>query len=131
MNPWDFGDVSVLGVELWNTLDGGETWERMGPEWWTYEVHADKHDLQWLGPNELILATDGGAYRTTDHGETWQDIEALPIGQFYHVTHIPWAPGWYTAARAGQRHEYGQRFCGDQLDARPRRRWLHRVVPSQ
>ena len=97
MNPWDFGDVSVLGVELWNTLDGGETWERMGPEWWTYEVHADKHDLQWLGPNELILATDGGAYRTTDHGETWQDIEALPIGQFYHVTHIPWAPGWYTA----------------------------------
>ena len=97
MNPWDFGDISVLGVELWNTLDGGETWERMGPEWWTYEVHADKHDLQWLGPNELILATDGGAYRTTDHGETWQDIEALPIGQFYHVTHIPWAPGWYTA----------------------------------
>ena len=97
MNPWDFGDISVLGVELWNTLDGGETWERMGPEWWTYEVHADKHDLQWVGPNELILATDGGAYRSTDHGETWQDIEALPIGQFYHVTHIPWAPGWYTA----------------------------------
>ena len=97
MNPWDFNDISVLGVELWNTLDGGTTWERMGPEWWTYEVHADKHDLQWIGPNELILATDGGAYRTTDHGETWQDIEALPIGQFYHVTHVPWAPGWYTA----------------------------------
>ena len=97
MNPWDFNDISVLGVELWNTLDGGTTWERMGPEWWTYEVHADKHDLQWIGPNELILATDGGAYRSTDHGETWEDIEALPIGQFYHVTHVPWAPGWYTA----------------------------------
>ena len=97
VNPWDFNDISVLGVELWNTLDGGETWERMGPEWWTYEVHADKHDLQWVGPDELILATDGGAYRSTDHGATWQDIEALPIGQFYHVTHIPWAPGWYTA----------------------------------
>ena len=97
LNPWDFNDISVLGVELWNTLDGGVTWERMGPEWWTYEVHADKHDLQWVGPNELILATDGGAYRSTDHGDTWEDIEHLPVGQFYHVTHIPWAPGWYTA----------------------------------
>ena len=97
MNPWNFDDISVLGVELWNTLDGGETWERMGPEWWTYEVHADKHDLQWVGPNELLLATDGGAYRSTDHGATWEDIEFLPVGQFYRVTHIPGAPGWYTA----------------------------------
>ena len=97
INPWNDNDISVLGVELWNTIDGGETWNRMGPEWWTYEVHADKHDLQWLGPNELILATDGGAYRSMDHGVTWQDIEELPIGQFYHVTHIPWAPGWFTA----------------------------------
>lgn len=97
MNPWNFDDISVLGVELWNTLDGGETWERMGPEWWTYEVHADKHDLQWVGPSELLLATDGGAYRSTDHGATWEDIEFLPVGQFYRVTHIPGAPGWYTA----------------------------------
>ena len=97
INPWNFDDITVLGVELWNTLDGGATWERMGPEWWTYEVHADKHDLQWVGPNELVLATDGGAYRSTDHGATWADIEALPVGQFYHVTHIPQAPGWYTA----------------------------------
>jgi len=97
VNPWNPDDISVLGVELWNTLDGGQTWERMGPEWWTYEVHADKHDLQWVGPNELLLATDGGAYRSDDHGATWEDIEYLPVGQFYRVTHIPAAPGWYTA----------------------------------
>ena len=84
-------------MELWNSLDGGASWERMGPEWWTYEVHADKHDLQWVGPQSLILATDGGAYRSDDHGETWTDMESMPISQFYHVTHIPQAPGWFTA----------------------------------
>ena len=97
VNPWNPDDISVLGVELWNTLDGGQTWERMGPEWWTYEVHADKHDMQWIDSNSLILATDGGAYRSDDHGETWTDMEKMPIGQFYHVTHIPQAPGWFTA----------------------------------
>ncbi len=97
VNPWDPADITVLGVDAWNTLDGGQTWERLGPEWWTYEVHADKHDMQWVGPNELLLATDGGAYRSVDHGQTWQDIEDLPIGQFYRVTHIPTAPGWFTA----------------------------------
>jgi len=96
VNPWDVADITVLGVDLWNTMDGGQTWERMGPEWWTYEVHADKHDLQWVGPNELILATDGGAYRSTDHGATWQDIEDIPVTQFYRVTHIPAVPGFFT-----------------------------------
>lgn len=97
VNPWNPNDITVLGVELWNSLDGGASWERMGPEWWTYEVHADKHDLQWVGPQSLILATDGGAYRSDDHGETWTDMESMPISQFYHVTHIPQAPGWFTA----------------------------------
>ena len=97
VNPWNPNDLLVLGVDLWNSLDGGQTWERLGPEWWTYEVHADKHDAQWIGPESLILATDGGAYRSDDHGATWVDIEDIPVGQFYRVTHIPGAPGWFTA----------------------------------
>ena len=50
-----------------------------------------------MGPQSLILATDGGAYRSDDHGETWTDMESMPISQFYHVTHILQAPGWFTA----------------------------------
>lgn len=97
VNPFNPNDLTILGVELHNSLDGGLTWNLMNPDWWTYEVHADKHDLDWINANEAIIATDGGAYRTTNHGDTWEDIESLPNSQFYRVTWNPHNPGKYTA----------------------------------
>ena len=97
INPFNDEDISILGVNLWNSMDGGINWSLMGPEWWTYEVHADKHDLQWIGPESCVLATDGGLYRTDDHGLSWIDIEDIPVSQFYRVTANPHNPGVYTA----------------------------------
>jgi len=97
VNPWNSDDITILGVECWNSLNGGVTWQRMGPEWWTYEVHADKHDLQWIGPQSLVLATDGGLYRSDDHGLTWEDLEDIPVTQFYRATWNPHNLGQYTA----------------------------------
>lgn len=97
VNPFNVEDITFLGVECWNSLNGGSSWSRLGPEWWTYEVHADKHDLQWIGPESLILATDGGLYRSDDHGETWEDVESIPVTQFYRATWNPHNPGVYTA----------------------------------
>ena len=90
----DFNDISVLGVELWNTLDGGDV-ERMGPEWWTYEVHADKHDLQWVGPNELILPRMEARTEAPTTATRGRTSSTFPWILPRH--HIPWAPGWYTA----------------------------------
>lgn len=96
INPFDPDDITILGVNLWNSLNGGNTWNLMGPEWWTYEVHADKHDLQWMGSQTCVLATDGGLYKTEDHGQTWEDIEDIPVTQFYRATWNPHNPGAYT-----------------------------------
>jgi photosystem II stability/assembly factor-like uncharacterized protein len=96
VNPWNPDDITILGVDVWNSTDGGISWSQMAPAWWEYSVHADKHDMQWLGPNSCILATDGGAYRTDDHGITWSDIEDLPNSQFYRVEVNPHYPGRYT-----------------------------------
>ena len=96
INPFDPDDITILGVNLWNSLNGGNTWDLMGPEWWTYEVHADKHDLQWMGSQTCVLATDGGLYKTEDHGQTWEDIEDIPVTQFYRATWNPHNPGAYT-----------------------------------
>tara|TARA_B110000459_G_scaffold94607_1_gene105686 strand:+ start:196 stop:1686 length:1491 start_codon:yes stop_codon:yes gene_type:complete len=96
INPWNAEDITILGVDVWNSLDGGMTWSEMAPPWWEYSVHADKHDMQWVGPNSAILATDGGAYRTSDHGGSWADIENLPNSQFYRVEWNPHNPGKYT-----------------------------------
>ncbi len=96
INPFNDEDISILGVNIWNSMDGGTTWNLMGPEWWTYELHADKHDLQWIGPQSCIVATDGGLYRSDDHGISWSDIENIPVSQFYRVTWNPHNTGVYT-----------------------------------
>ncbi len=96
VNPWNQDDITILGVDLWNTTDGGETWDYMAPQWSDYSVHADKHDMQWIGPETCVLATDGGLYKTENHGETWEDIENISNSQFYRVTVNPHYPGRYT-----------------------------------
>ncbi len=94
VNPMDDNDIFILGVDMWRTRNGGFSWERAVPSWATYAVHADKHDLIFDG-DRLILATDGGAYESTDDGEEWIDIENIATTQFYRVGYNPHRPEWY------------------------------------
>jgi photosystem II stability/assembly factor-like uncharacterized protein len=95
VNPQDEDDIFVLGVDLWRSRDGGTNWEQAAPPWFTYEVHADKHDLLWNSRGEAILATDGGLYRSADDMVTWEDAENIPTTQFYRVAVNPHNPGFY------------------------------------
>jgi photosystem II stability/assembly factor-like uncharacterized protein len=50
-------------------------------------VHSDHHAL-WINPNntnQLYLGTDGGVYISLDKGATWNFVQSLPVGQFYHA----------------------------------------------
>lgn len=66
--------------------DGGSTWNNaiiggVAP-------HADHHAL-WINPANnqmLFLGTDGGVYLSLNKGSTWQFLNNLPVGQFYHVS---------------------------------------------
>ncbi len=51
-------------------------------------VHSDHHAL-WINPNntnQLYLGTDGGVYISLDRGATWNFVQSLPVGQFYHAS---------------------------------------------
>jgi hypothetical protein len=77
------------------TVDGGMNWFEAAPPWWTYEVHADKHDLVFAHGN-MYLGTDGGAYMTDiDQLNPWSDIENIPSTQFYRTTFNPHTPDQY------------------------------------
>ncbi|MFT5164876.1 MAG: photosystem II stability/assembly factor-like uncharacterized protein [Saprospiraceae bacterium] len=95
VNPNDDNDIFLLGVDLWRTLDGGDNWARVGPQWWEYVVHADKHDLVFLPSGNILLATDGGLYRSDMNAENWEDIENIPATQFYRVAYNPHSPNLY------------------------------------
>jgi len=96
VNPLDEDMLFILGVDGYVTEDGGDSWYRATPGWWTYEVHADLHDMEFNG-SDMYLATDGGAYKTdvlTGLWE-WQDIENIVSTQFYRVAVSPHAIGSY------------------------------------
>ncbi len=95
VNPYSENQLMVQGVEQWASDDGGANWYLNVPEWWTYDVHADKHDILYLDSDSYIIATDGGLYKTDDAGSFWYDIENIAVSQFYHVCIDPFNDGLY------------------------------------
>ncbi len=95
VHPTDANDIYLNGVQLWRSTNGGQDWAENDPPWFTYDVHADKHDIAFLGGGAYLLATDGGLYKTPDFGLTWSDEEDLPNSQFYRVEINPHDSGMY------------------------------------
>ncbi|MDP4686376.1 MAG: T9SS type A sorting domain-containing protein [Salibacteraceae bacterium] len=95
VNPYDYQDVFFDGVQLWRTQNGGMSWSEADPPWWTYDVHADKHDMAFLSPSTYLIATDGGLYRTTDAGSLWVKIENNKTNEIYRVEHTHHTPNSY------------------------------------
>lgn len=122
VNPFQSNEIYLLGVQLWRTSDNGTTWTQVDPPWFIYDVHADKHDMVFTGPNSFYLATDGGMYGTTDDGLTWSDVENIPNCQFYRVATSPHQPGIYygglqdngtTSGNAATINQWDRVFGGD------------------
>jgi photosystem II stability/assembly factor-like uncharacterized protein len=68
---------------LWRSTDGGEKFAGAP----TRGVHPDLHAL-WIDPKDsrhMIVGCDGGFYVTYDRCETWDHLNVLALGQFYHV----------------------------------------------
>ncbi len=81
--------VFVGGVNTWRSVDGGNSWEIVN-HWWGDGVpaaHADKHAMEYQnGTSVLFEGNDGGIYRTTDSGDSWEDLtNGMVISQIYKL----------------------------------------------
>lgn len=82
IDPTDDHRIWVLGVEIFMSDDGGRTFVP------NYVPHSDHHAL-WIdpaNPNHVITGCDGGVNVTWDRGRTWDFIDNIDIGQFYHAS---------------------------------------------
>jgi photosystem II stability/assembly factor-like uncharacterized protein len=74
-------ELYFASVKFSISKDGGKTIES------GYKAGGDNHDI-WVDPtnaDRLMVAHDGGASISLNHGETFQRV-VLPIAQMYHVS---------------------------------------------
>jgi hypothetical protein len=96
VNPSDWGHVLVGGVQLyeWRHTVGsspiGGDWIKtanlfpspMNP----YYVHADKHTIVWPTTSNVFIGCDGGVFKSSDAGTTWQARNyGYNVTSFYDV----------------------------------------------
>ncbi|HMX41246.1 MAG TPA: hypothetical protein PKD78_12995, partial [Saprospiraceae bacterium] len=86
-------DIWALGVVSQRSTDGGKNWGTAFDD--LSDVHVDHHDLAFVNANTLLIATDGGLYRSTDKGASWEKIENIPTTQFYRTAFNPHRPDDY------------------------------------
>lgn len=81
-DPQNENIVYVLSAPALRSIDGGKTWERLSG------THGDYHDL-WINPDNtknMVIANDGGAAITFNHGKSWSRQSNMPTAQFYRVS---------------------------------------------
>ena len=90
-DPVDPNRIYILGDSMWYSDDAGKTFKRLN-----MHVHPDHHAF-WINPkdNQNILdGNDGGMFVTRDRGAAWEQLNQLPIGQFYAVAVDMRRPYW-------------------------------------
>jgi photosystem II stability/assembly factor-like uncharacterized protein len=101
VNPTDSSQVLVAGVDIWRSTQGGRNLVRMsdwsawffgnvppgGPEGPPNYAHADHHHVIYdpQKPDTLFFGTDGGVFRSFDHGGTFAGLNGgYQTTQFYN-----------------------------------------------
>ena len=82
VDPRDPETVVKAGLSGSISHDGGKTFKGLG------FMHSDIHDI-WFDVKDsdrMMVATDGGLYRSLNGGTTMEIVENLPICMFYHVS---------------------------------------------
>ena len=81
VNPEDSDEVFVLGQGISRTRNSGTSWQSING------MHVDHHALEYSRNNNnfLLAGNDGGAYTSTNGGDTWTKFTNLPITQFYNI----------------------------------------------
>lgn len=82
VDPRNENRIYSISSPLFVSIDGGKTHRIIAPR-----IHIDYHTM-WidpLNPERIWTGNDGGVAVSYDQGETWENVNNLPLAQPYHV----------------------------------------------
>ena len=81
-NPTNAQEVMLGGqTQFMKSTNGGTSWAQIAQE---PETHVDYHDVIYTNGSTCYIASDGGIYRSTDNGSSWDNLNnGLVISQMY------------------------------------------------
>jgi hypothetical protein len=85
IDPNDPDTVIFGGVDLQMSTDGGKSVNTTAAS----KIHSDHHAI-WIDPansNHVMIGNDGGVAVSYDLAKTWNFLQNLPVGLFYHVSY--------------------------------------------
>ncbi|MBE0648630.1 MAG: hypothetical protein IH596_12710 [Bacteroidales bacterium] len=81
VDPIDPMSVFVMGVPLYATQNGGQSWFEA-----SNDIHVDHHAMVIdEATSTIIEGNDGGLYISDTYASSWSKINNLPITQFYAI----------------------------------------------
>ncbi|MEO6540798.1 MAG: hypothetical protein ABIN74_07415, partial [Ferruginibacter sp.] len=93
--PNDVNKIVTGGLCVWRSDNGGTSLAAIskyfeGTVGAMGYIHPDVHDVSYNPlKNYLYACTDGGVYKSIDHGNTWTNISSgLIVTQYYHLAGI-------------------------------------------
>ncbi len=80
VHPTKSEDVSLLGVWLYRSLNGGKIWQNA-----TLGMHVDFHALEFhpQNPDFIVAGNDGGVYISQNGGFLWEKKTGIANNLFY------------------------------------------------
>ncbi len=84
VDPLEENYVIAGGLNLFNSVDGGVTLNQVTSN----SIHADQHAIKRNPLNgQLWLCNDGGVYRSSNSGNTWESkSNGLAINEYYRIS---------------------------------------------
>lgn len=92
VNPFDPNFAYVGSIDVWRTTNGGTNFQNITNGYSGGSVHVDQHNMDFhpTNSNELIVANDGGVWKSSDRGTTWTNLNiSLTLTQFYRIAADP------------------------------------------
>ncbi|MCX7878254.1 MAG: T9SS type A sorting domain-containing protein [Ignavibacteria bacterium] len=92
VNPFDPNFAYVGSIDVWRTTNGGTNFVNITNGYSGGIVHVDQHNMDFhpTNSNELIVANDGGVWKSTDRGTSWINLNiSLTLTQFYRIAADP------------------------------------------